>query len=369
MILVTGGTGLIGSHLLYELCIKHEKIIALGRVKSNKNHLLKLFGYYSAEPQKLFKKILWRDADLLNYKTLVKALQGVSQIYHCAGKISFNDNQKENIFKLNIKGTSNIVNAAIENKVEKLIFVSSTSAYGKSDRNIIINENINWNWVTYNSSYSLSKYKAETEVWKGSAKGLKIVIVNPSIVIGPGFWDRGFGKLFNEINKGLLFYPLGATGFVDVRDLVRIMIILMNKNISGDQFIINSENKTYKEMFSLIANSLNKSSHFIPAFPVFTNIIWRIGKIFSSFTGKEPFLTKENLTSSQSTNYFTNKKIVDSTGITFTPIKDSINFIAEKLVLDNLHISHRNINSKPQKTYLLYSWLYSYFFNIDHRRG
>ncbi|HJX70844.1 MAG TPA: NAD-dependent epimerase/dehydratase family protein, partial [Bacteroidales bacterium] len=247
MILVTGGTGLIGSHLLYELALQNDRIRAIKRPASDIRNVLKIFGYYSESPEVLFQKIEWMDADLADCMSLSEAFENIDRVYHCAGLISFNRRIKKELFETNITGTSNIVNLCLERNVKKICFVSSIASFGEFDGINPIDEKTRWKPDKVSSLYSLSKMKAEMEVWRGIAEGLGGIIINPSVVLGPGFWSNGVGATYKLISKGMRFYTMGSTGCVDVRDVSRIMVRLMDSNISGEQFLVSSENMTFKE--------------------------------------------------------------------------------------------------------------------------
>lgn len=259
MILVTGGTGLLGSHLLFELTSNGEKVRALKRVSSNTEIVKKVFGYYTDDPDHALSGIDWINGDITDPVEVSEALKGIKKVYHTAGFVSFDPADKEDILKINVNGTENIVNACLERGIEKLCFVSSTAAIGIADNGELLNEELYWTSKGKDSIYSISKYQAEMEVWRGINEGLNAVIVNPSVIIGPGEWRRSSARLFHEVYKGIRFYTQGITGYVDVRDVVKATILLMNGEFSGERYIISAGNYSYKEILSMIADSLGKN--------------------------------------------------------------------------------------------------------------
>ncbi len=257
MILVTGGTGLVGSHLLYQLALKNEDIIAIYRKTSNLSAVKKVFSYYTDNFESLFSTIQWIEADINDIPSLTTAFEGVSHVYHSAALISFDTADYKKMRKINIEGTANIVNLCIINKIQKLCFVSSIAAISKPLSDKEITENNDWNIEDSNYGYAITKYGAEIEVWRASQEGINVVIVNPGVILGSGFWQSGSGKMFSKIYKGFKFYTEGVTGFIGVADVVKVMINLMESNISNERYILVSENDSFKNVFFAIANGLD----------------------------------------------------------------------------------------------------------------
>jgi nucleoside-diphosphate-sugar epimerase len=249
MILVTGATGFLGSELISQLLLRGEKIRAIKRTTSRIPRLL-------ADK----KDLEWIDADILDYFTLSDAMDGISCVYHCAALISFEPKHKKEMLKVNVQGTANLLNICLEKNIRRFLHVSSIAALGDSKRGAIITEKDHWEFGSGQSAYSISKYKSEMEVFRAAAEGLNMVIVNPSIIIGKNAGKEGSGQLFESIRTGLNYFPGGSSGYVDVMDVAKIMILLMESNIRDERYIINSENLTYKEFFSKIALNFGKKS-------------------------------------------------------------------------------------------------------------
>ena len=334
MILVTGGTGLLGSHLLFELTRKEDKIRALKRVSSSQEAVAKVFGYYSNDPSQALSKIEWFDGDITNPVDISEALKGVSRVYHAAGFVSFDPSDKSKILKINVDGTINMVNACLEKGIEKLCFVSSTSAIGSAENGEILNEEVFWTGKGKESIYAQSKYRAEMEVWRGINEGLNAVIVNPSIIIGPGDWQRSSVRLFKEVYKGLRFFTQGITGYVDVKDVVKAMIILMNGDFSGERYIISSGNHTYQEILSMIADSLGKEPPDIYATPFMIRTAYYLDWLRSKIAFDKRVITKDIVAGSKNKIRFSNDKIRNATGMEFIPIADSIRYTSKFFLKD-----------------------------------
>jgi dihydroflavonol-4-reductase len=255
MILVTGGTGLVGFHLLLQLSQEKEAIRAIFRTEKKLQHVKDLFEKENKLPE--FKKIEWLQADILDIPSLEIAYTDVSYVYHCAALVSFNPKDEVKLYQSNIVGTANVVNCCLSSDVKKLCYVSSISALGNgTEHNLSINEETERNNEVIRSDYSISKFGSEMEVWRGFHEGLDVVIVNPGVIFGNGFPTEGSSLFIQNIKKGQLFYTLGSLGIVAVDDVVKAMIRLMKSKISGERFILVAKDLTYKELFDRIADSL-----------------------------------------------------------------------------------------------------------------
>ena len=259
MVLVTGGTGLVGSHLLYFLMKENDSVRAIHRKSSNLQSVKEVFCYYSSSSEELFDKIEWVEADITEVPTLSEAFSGITKVYHAAAYINFSPKNYHKLKKVNIEGTANVVNLCLIHKVEKLCYVSSIATLGETENDELISENTDWDPEAKNSLYSITKYGAEMEVWRGTQEGLNAVIVNPGIILGSGHWNSGSNVFLKTISKGIPFYTSGGIGIIDVRDVVRSMILLMQSEIINDRFLLVSKSIYYKELFTLLANLLGKT--------------------------------------------------------------------------------------------------------------
>ena len=319
MILVTGATGLVGSHLIRQLVQEKKKVRALYR-----SSIPGLEGNEAVE---------WIKGDILDIVSLEEAMQGVQQVYHCAALVSFDPKEREKLFKTNIEGTANVVNTAIEAGVDKLLFVSSVAALGRIREDTPINETMNWTEETSNSEYGKSKYLAETEVWRGISEGLNAVIVNPVIILGAGDWDNGSSGIFKSAYNEFPWYTEGTGGFVDVEDVVSAMILLMDSDVSEERFILSADNLKYKDIFTMIAEAFNKKPPHKNVTPLLASIVWRIEAVKGFITGKKPLLTKETAATAQARVNFDNTKLTKYfPAFAYTNINTSIKRIAGELI-------------------------------------
>ncbi|HET9057238.1 MAG TPA: NAD-dependent epimerase/dehydratase family protein [Chitinophagaceae bacterium] len=315
MILVTGGTGLVGSELLRQLSAQGKAVKAIYR-NNISVHL-------TAEEN---KKINWIKGDINDILSLEDAMQGVEQVYHCAALVSFNPKNREELFKTNVEGTANVVNACLNSGIKKLVHVSSVAALGRIRNNETIKETTQWSEETNNSAYGKSKYYAELEVYRGIAEGLKAAIVNPVIILGAANWNDGSSAIFKKAYDGFPWYTNGITGFVDVRDVVTAMMQLMESDVSGEKFILSAENRTYREVLTWAAKGFSKTPPYREVKKWMGEIIWRLDKLKSLFTGGNPLLTKETSRTAQQKVYFDNSKILQTLpGFRFRKIEDTIN--------------------------------------------
>lgn len=329
MILVTGGTGLVGSHLLYHLSLENDNIRAVFRTKSSLEKVKKVFSYYTSD-ESLFSKIEWFQADITDVPAMIPAFESIKQVYHCAAFISFNPKDYRKMRKVNIHGTAIIVNLCIAAKIDKLCFVSSIAAVGDAKPNKkLATEDSEWNKELDNSGYSITKFGAEMEVWRASQEGVDVVIVNPGVILGSGFWNTGSGKLFSKVYQGFQFYTEGVTGFVSVQDVIKPMILLMKSDIKNERFILVSENKSYKDVLFAIADAFGKKQPSKKIRPWQTAFFWRISSVLSFFTGKEPLLSKYSARSAHSISEYSSEKIKKTLDIEFEPIENAINKICK----------------------------------------
>lgn len=338
MIFVTGGTGLVGAHLLYELTSKGKKVKALKRKTSNLQQVLKTFSYYSETPNELFNLVEWVDSDILDYFELEKLLGGITEIYHCAAIVSFYPGDRRKMIAGNVDGTSNLVNAALENGIKKICHVSSVAALGRLDNQQPITEETNWVPSKKISGYSESKFFSEAEIWRGIQEGLDAVIVNPSIILGPANWETGSPKIFKTVWDGMKYFTDGITGYVDVKDVARAMVMLMDdtnfETCKNQRYLLSAENLSYRSIFNLIAEELGKPKPKTQATKFMLELGWRAAKAAGFITGKPPLITHEIVNSSRSVNNFDGSKITRQINFSYLPITESIRQTASFLKQD-----------------------------------
>jgi dihydroflavonol-4-reductase len=312
-IFLTGASGFLGSYLLRALVRRGYQVRALKR-KSSPLHLV----------QDILNQVEWVDGDINDFASLEEALEGIEDVYHAAALVSFDSKDKAEMLKVNFQGTENIVNIAQEKGIRKFLYVSSIAALGRKENVKVINEEAQWENNKYNTDYAISKFKGECEVWRAIQEGLSAVIVNPSMIMGAGYWHAGTAKMFKQIDKGLMFYPQGGTGFVDVRDVAEASIKLMESDVVGERFILNAENLFFKDVFDQIAQVLQKKPPFLKAGKGLIDLMWRLDSIKSTLLGISPVLTKELARNMQLYFEYDNSKIKKELNFQFIPIRQTI---------------------------------------------
>jgi dihydroflavonol-4-reductase len=308
MILVTGATGLVGSHLLISLLQENDKVKALYRNSNNIDKVKNVFAYKNQ--LELFDEINWIEGDITDIPSLNIAFENVTTVYHCAALISFDPKDEDKLRKVNIEGTANIVNCCIDFGVKKLCHVSSIAALGDTkEGEFNITENTEWNPEKLHGDYAITKYGAEMEVWRGFQEGLEVIIVNPGVIFGFGFPEQGSSVIFKSVKKGLSFYTKGKTGIIAVEDVVNCMIQLMHKKINGQQYSLVAENPTLDTLLFTIADGLKVKRPSIYANRALTSIAWRMDWLLSILMGKKRDFTKATSISSHSIDTYDNSKI------------------------------------------------------------
>ncbi|MFG6687207.1 NAD-dependent epimerase/dehydratase family protein [Mariniflexile sp. HNIBRBA6329] len=324
MILVTGSTGLVGSHLLYKLASNNETVRAIYRSERKLEQVKNVFATYGGDYMKVFEIIEWVQADILDIPSLTEAFKNVAYVYHCAALVSFEPNKYQLLRKTNIEGTANIVNFCISNQVKKLCHVSSIATLGKPTNNEFITEATHWNPEDDNNVYAITKYGAEMEVWRGTQEGLNAVIVNPGVILGAGIWKFGTGSLFKKAHKGFKYYTSGTLGLIDVDDVTSIMIALMKSDISNENFVLIAENWTYKQFLQGLAESVQTNPPKKLASPFLLSLGWKLDWLNHKLTGKRRQLTKHLTTSLSSETYYSSEKVKDALNYKFKDIRKTI---------------------------------------------
>lgn len=329
MILLTGATGFLGSHVLYKLLQNGEKVRATKRATSSLENVKRVFRFYGEDKIALLEKVEWIDADLLDVFAVEDAVKGMDEIYHCAAVVSFNPKDKEAMLQINARGTENLVNAALEAGVKKFCHVSSIAALGRNTTKDIVTEKIWWKPSPKNSDYSVSKYRAEREVWRASEEGLHVVIVNPSVIIGPGDFTSGAYKMMQQAYKGIPFYTDGATAFVDVRDVANAMINLMKSDVKNERYIVSAANVSYRNFFDFLHDAFGKKRPSVKANKTIVQLASYADKVKSVFTGKEHAITSDTVNAVSSAHQYDNSKLIEKLGVKYIPVTQSAKEMCE----------------------------------------
>ncbi len=317
MILVTGASGFLGQHLLQVLAQQPIPVKGL---------------YHSRKPDITYPNLSWQACDLLDIFAVEEALQGITHVYHCAAIVSFDPDKSRQIVQENVAGTANLVNAALEAGIEKLVHVSSVASLGRSAaaNGSQIDEETYWEEHKNNSAYAESKYLAEMEVWRGMAEGLNAAIVNPGVILGEGDWSKGSARLVQIVYDEFPWFTEGVNSWVDVKDVAEAMVMLMNSQVSDERYIISNGNYPYREVFSDIAVALNRKPPFKKASAWMTEIVWRAEVLKSRLANKEITISKESARTAQSKYYYNNNKFLQQfPSFRYRPLAETIQRIAK----------------------------------------
>jgi len=317
VILITGGTGFLGSTLIKQLINAGIDVVAIKREQS-----------IIPKDLKSSSLIRWINADINNYFELSDAMVGITQVYHCAATISYTKKDIAQLHKVNVEGTAQLVNICLDRQI-RLLHVSSIAALGQNDGTKPVNEQDKWEYEPQMSKYSLSKYEGEMEVWRGIVEGLDAVIVNPSLIIGAHAPAHGTGAITQLVLKGMKYYPIGSVGIVDVEDVAKLMIILMNKpEISGQRYIINHINISHLDLLTALADQFQKPAPYIKASPQILKWAAKAAAVQAFFTNSKPALTAETAQSASKKLAYSNDKIVALTQFRFKPLSQTIEEIS-----------------------------------------
>jgi len=343
MVLVTGATGFVGEHVVSQLLSRNKEVRALYRNPSK-------IGCQGILTEAQIEAVHWLQADVTDYFAMEDAMRGIDKVYHCAAFISYDPRQRDLMFKTNINGTANVVNAALHQGVKRLLHVSSIAALGRAaEPHLLIDENASWKGDKAQSNYAISKFRSENEVWRGMEEGLEVAVVCPSVILGPGQVASGSNQLFRKIYQGMRFYSPGATGFVDVRDVARALCILDELNIVGKRYVLNAHNVSYQQLFEQMASALQVKAPSILPPRWMAEVGWRVNKIMAILKGKMPFITRETVRSAYSQKSFGGNKILEKvSAFQYTPLKDTMADGAS-FTVDHLKSNYPDRKIQPAK--------------------
>jgi dihydroflavonol-4-reductase len=314
-ILVTGGTGFLGAYVIKELAEKGWAVRAIRRGSSPP-------AFISAD---ILQQVEWISGDILDVVGLEEAMEGVDGVIHAAAKVSFAGRDRHELFSINVEGTANVVNMALQQNVKRFVHVSSVAALGRTADGEHVTEKKSWEDSKYNTSYAISKFRGEVEVWRGIGEGLPAVVINPSTILGYGDWNNSSCRLFRSAFEEFPWYTTGTNGFVDVQDTARAIVRLLETDISGERYILNGDNWTFRHLFDTMAASFGKKPPAREATPLLAGVAWRIERIKSLFSGRPALLTRESALIARSSTSFDSGKILQQLpGFKFTPLEETI---------------------------------------------
>lgn len=324
MIFITGATGMIGAHIAFALTAQGHTVRALKRKDASTSDTEKIFRFYSDNADTFLQRIQWVDGDILDIPSLEDAMQDISQVYHSAAMVSFVPGERDRMIKVNGEGTANVINAALFAGVKKFCHISSVAALGRTIDLKNIGEDTWWKNDPANSWYAISKYAAEREAWRATEEGMNVVIVNPSVVIGPGNPGRSSNAIFSLAKKGFSWYTKGSGGFVDARDVADAAVKLMESEIVNQRFVLNAKNLSYRDFADRVLKRFGHQPTTREVGPFLSWLLWRGEKLVSLFTGKTPRITKESAAAAREAASYTGKKITEVVNFKYREIDSTL---------------------------------------------
>lgn len=320
MILVTGASGIVGSQIIRKLHADNKAVRAIKRSSSDVSWT-----------KDINDSIEWVETDILDIIGLDKAFEGITHIVHCAAVVSFDNNNDPKMNNVNIEGTKNVLALCEKYHIQKLIYISSVATLGRPSNDGIVTEDSKWESSTLNTAYANSKYLAELEVWRAQEEGLATVILNPSVIIGPGNWNSSSVNLFKHVKEGNPLYPTGRLNYVDARDVANVANKFLSNNIQAERFILNAGMVSYKSFFSLVGKAMNKKAPFIKVSPSLAIFAASVLKVVKFFTGIKSNITKEAVLLSQLNILFSASKVEKVLDYKFKSVEESISWTCEHL--------------------------------------
>jgi dihydroflavonol-4-reductase len=332
MIFVTGATGILGRVIVLELLKKGEKVRAAKRPSSNISEVKHSYQFYTENPEAFFRQIEWVDVDFDDIHAVEAALKDVTEVYHCAAKVSFHPKDEKEMNHSNIKGTENLLFACEGSGVQKFMHVSSIAVLDSFNDQGELDEDSDFNPKIEHSAYAISKHLSEMEVWRASAEGLNTIIINPGMIIGTGNWGKSSGDIFPTFEKNAFTFS-GGSNYVDVRDVAKIAIDLMEKNKFGERFILISENKKYTEIGNQIRRKLGLKDASILSNGILNTGRW-LNIIFGWLIPQLKMATKTNIEAVTSSSVISNKKVKEVLNFEFIPVQESVDFHLNNYIND-----------------------------------
>lgn len=327
MDLVTGGTGIVGAHVLDALLSQGRAVRALRRKGSDSAIVEQILRHYHPDGSERFHRIQWVEGDLFDADALRDAMHEVEHVHHCAALVSFDPRDAHDLQRTNVDGTANVVDAALETGVKRLCHVSSTATIGGGLDGGTGDETKPFVQDEHSSGYAISKADAELEVHRGIAEGLDAVMVNPCVVIGPGIPGRSTMTMIARVRKGSLLFPGGTNAVVDARDVATAMIRLVEEGTTGERYLLIGEEISYRKLFTLIARSAGKPAPSVelPAWAL--ELGWRAESVRTAFGGR-PLITRHTARTASRIRHYDGSKAEKLLGMRFRSTEEAVANVA-----------------------------------------
>ncbi len=312
--LVTGGTGFVGSHLVRQLLARNNEVRCLVRAASRLDNLADL-------------PVEFITGDLRDVESLRQAVRGVRVVYHCAADYRLWCADPREMYESNVNGSRNVMQAALDEGVERVVYTSTVGALGLNDSGPPANEETPVALEDMIGHYKRSKFLAEEEVRRFAARGLPVVIVNPSTPVGElDIKPTPTGKIIVDFLKGKMFgYVDTGMNLIDVRDCAAGHILAAERGRIGERYILGGTNLTLKEMFDALASVTNIPSpkmevpHWVAESYARLENFWAI-----NVARRAPDVPIESVKMSRHRMWFDSAKAVRELDLPQSPIRDAL---------------------------------------------
>ena len=304
MVFVTGATGLVGRYLVDELLCAGEEVRALCRPESDRDAVHMFLEKHGTDADALE----WVEGSLHDGLFLEEAMAGCQRVYHCAAMVSFHPKDAAAMMRINRDATGVLVNAMLHSGVEELVHVSSVAALGRKPGEPV-HEDVPFEDGRDVSQYARSKFAAELEAWRGQEEGLRVLAVNPVIVLGEGDFGRSSSRLFTLVHRGLVWYPTGSNGFVAARDVARACTLLAANGCWGERFVLCSENALYRQLMTWMAEAMGVAPPHRPLKSWMMGTAWRLSAFYELLTGRRAPISRESVENTNKDHHYATQKL------------------------------------------------------------
>jgi dihydroflavonol-4-reductase len=327
LILVTGATGFVGASVARVLLDEGYRTRILRRHSSRLDLL-----------EEASDSVEHAIGDVLDYESVREAMDGVTYVFHVAANVGRLAGRRDTdlLERVNVSGTANVVNAALEFGVRRLVHTSSMAAFGRVPRPVeLIDESTEWVDSPANSEYACSKRDAELEVLRAVAEGLDAVIVNPALVFGIGRAGENTRQVVDRVRRRRFpAVPTGGTCVVDVLDVAAGHLGAMRAGTTGERYFLGSENLTWKEIVGTLARAFGVPEPSRRLHPRLAMAVGAASELLRIIPGVNPLLTRESVRQTSRFYRYDNTRARTELNCHFRPFRETAERIAEALVND-----------------------------------
>ncbi|MDE3057389.1 MAG: SDR family oxidoreductase [Bacteroidota bacterium] len=311
-ILITGGTGFIGSNLAASLVSQGYHVKILRRKLSS----TQLVDHLDIEHC---------TGDVRDNASLHAAMKDCDTVFHTAAVVSFWKSLRQMQYDVNVIGTKNVAQACLETGVKRLVYTSSIAALGHPTSGALADESTPFNWKHLHSGYKASKHLAEIEIESAVDRGLDAVMINPTVIIGPGDIHFHGGSIIRSVQRGLVpFYIKGGMNVVYVDDVVNVHVDAAEKGRTGERYIAGGENLTHKQIFQTTAEILGKRPPRLKIPVPLLKLAAGGFDIAASILRTQPLISTELISGAGLYNWYSSAKAERELGYRPTPFREAV---------------------------------------------